>query len=262
MFSKIAEIRPPEIPPIYTATSIFMPREELMLKVSGSIRATAMEAERPGMEPKMIPITTPAIIRRKDRGWQTESMAEPSCERAFMRHLLQFDDSRRQDDLEAVPEQDIYNDGKNKADYDKLDNVFFRTLVVRREDIDLQAEIDERRDQEAHRLKYINVNGGKHKTFQHAPIVAVILFLFLRQHTALTELPDGLNQQDRCQHQDEDTNDNRHEVRADLHDLGLRKCPGQHDHHDAQDQVKYADDQIAKLFDEHAIPFFLIQFHR
>ena len=68
MFSRIAEISPPEIPPMYTATRVFIPRDGVIEKVNGNISATAIEADSPGIEPNTIPIATPAIINRMDAG--------------------------------------------------------------------------------------------------------------------------------------------------------------------------------------------------
>ena len=53
-----------------------------MLKVNGSISATAMEADSPGMEPKIIPIATPAIIRRMDAGFKILANALPKSPNA------------------------------------------------------------------------------------------------------------------------------------------------------------------------------------
>ena len=68
IFKRIAEIKPPEIPPIYTATSVFIPMDGVILKVRGKNKATAMDAESPGMEPNIIPTATPAIIRNREAG--------------------------------------------------------------------------------------------------------------------------------------------------------------------------------------------------
>ena len=54
------------------------------MKVIGSIRATAMDAERPGMEPNTMPIATPAIISRSDIGWHTLRKAEPINDSVFI----------------------------------------------------------------------------------------------------------------------------------------------------------------------------------
>ena len=68
MLSKIAEIKPPEIPPMYTATNTFIPKTALILNVNGNIKATAIEADNPGMAPKIIPMITPANINIKEAG--------------------------------------------------------------------------------------------------------------------------------------------------------------------------------------------------
>ncbi len=82
MLSRIAEMSPPEIPPIYTATSTFIPSDELMENVSGRNNATAIDALRPGIDPKMIPTATPAIMSSNDVGSQTLSAAAPNCDKA------------------------------------------------------------------------------------------------------------------------------------------------------------------------------------
>lgn len=46
-----------------------------MLKVSGRNSATAIEADSPGMEPKMIPTATPAAISSREEGVQIEPNA-------------------------------------------------------------------------------------------------------------------------------------------------------------------------------------------
>ena len=84
MLSNIAEIKPPEIPPIYTATRTFIPSDELIEKVKGSINATAIEALNPGIDPKIIPIVTPAIINNNEVGSQTRKAAAPNCDKAPM----------------------------------------------------------------------------------------------------------------------------------------------------------------------------------
>lgn len=88
MLSRMAEIRPPEIPPMYTATSRFMPMEGVMLKVRGRNNATAMAAESPGMEPNIIPTATPAAMSSKDVGRQMLTKAPPKDANAFMVYLL------------------------------------------------------------------------------------------------------------------------------------------------------------------------------
>ena len=54
----------------------------VMLKVSGSISATAMEADSPGMEPNTIPIATPAIINRMEAGCMILTNALPKSPNA------------------------------------------------------------------------------------------------------------------------------------------------------------------------------------
>ncbi|MPM75965.1 hypothetical protein SDC9_122960 [bioreactor metagenome] len=55
-----------------------------MLKVRGRNSATAMEAERPGMEPNIIPTATPAAISSREDGVAILTNAVPSAARAFI----------------------------------------------------------------------------------------------------------------------------------------------------------------------------------
>ena len=82
MLRRIAEMRPPEIPPMYTATSTFIPSDELIENVSGKKSATAIDALRPGIDPKIIPTATPAIMSSNEVGSQTLSAAAPNCDKA------------------------------------------------------------------------------------------------------------------------------------------------------------------------------------
>ena len=56
-----------------------------MLKVKGSINATAMEADSPGIEPNIIPIATPATIKRIEAGFKILTNAFPSKPNACIR---------------------------------------------------------------------------------------------------------------------------------------------------------------------------------
>ena len=77
-----------KIPPIYTATSVFIPIEGVMENVSGRNNATAIDAESPGMEPKIMPTATPAIISRREAGWHTLTNAFPNNPKACIISLL------------------------------------------------------------------------------------------------------------------------------------------------------------------------------
>ena len=55
-----------------------------MLNVKGSIKATAIDALKPGIEPNIIPIVTPAIINNNEVGSHTRSVAAPNCAKAPM----------------------------------------------------------------------------------------------------------------------------------------------------------------------------------
>ncbi len=71
IFSRMAEIRPPEIPPMYSAISMEMPCEEVTEYVTGRNMTTAIVAVRPGIEPKMIPTMVPSATRAMVSGWST-----------------------------------------------------------------------------------------------------------------------------------------------------------------------------------------------
>ena len=70
---KIAEIRPPETPPTYKPINSEIAAVISMPKVSGMQSATAMVAVKPGMEPKIIPTTTPNTIRAITLNVRTEA---------------------------------------------------------------------------------------------------------------------------------------------------------------------------------------------
>ena len=69
IFSSMAEIRPPEIPPMYRPMSREMPFIGSMPKDMGRNRIIAMEADRPGIEPNTIPMMTPTKIRAIQAGF-------------------------------------------------------------------------------------------------------------------------------------------------------------------------------------------------
>ena len=71
IFNKIAEINPPEIPPMYSPISNEIPLVGSRPKDKGRNRTTAMVADSPGMDPKMIPTTTPRQIKAKQVGLHT-----------------------------------------------------------------------------------------------------------------------------------------------------------------------------------------------
>ena len=62
MFIKIAAIRPPEKPPMYTPSRRARPSATAMRNVMGRNKAIAIVVERPGMAPKINPTTTPNKI--------------------------------------------------------------------------------------------------------------------------------------------------------------------------------------------------------
>ena len=61
---RIAEIKPPDVPPTYSAISIAIPFNAPIPYVMGRQSATAMVDVNPGIEPKMMPIITPSAHRR------------------------------------------------------------------------------------------------------------------------------------------------------------------------------------------------------
>ena len=64
IFKRIAEIRPPENPPIYSPIKIEILGSIFMAKVMGKNRATAMVVESPGIAPKTKPMITPPQINK------------------------------------------------------------------------------------------------------------------------------------------------------------------------------------------------------
>ena len=68
---RIAEIKPPEIPPMYKPTRRAIPLVASRLNVIGRKRTTAIVALRPGTDPKIIPIIVPAQIRNRHIGFNT-----------------------------------------------------------------------------------------------------------------------------------------------------------------------------------------------
>ncbi len=59
MLSRMAEMSPPLVPPMYSPISRERPSTGFMLKVIGRKRATPMVTVIPGMDPKRIPRTVP-----------------------------------------------------------------------------------------------------------------------------------------------------------------------------------------------------------
>ena len=57
IFNKIAAIRPPDMAPMYKAMRRLNPSLASIANVSGRNRETAIVADKPGMAPKIIPIT-------------------------------------------------------------------------------------------------------------------------------------------------------------------------------------------------------------
>ena len=85
IFSRMAEIRPPEMPPRYRPTKRAMPFMGSMPKDMGRNRISAIDADSPGIEPKIMPMTTPIKISARQKGfsrtiwiaWFTISSAPP-----------------------------------------------------------------------------------------------------------------------------------------------------------------------------------------
>ena len=73
MLIKIAEIRPPDTPPTYKPINSEIAAVISMPKVSGMHSATAIVAVRPGIEPKIIPTTTPSEIKAITFNVRTEA---------------------------------------------------------------------------------------------------------------------------------------------------------------------------------------------
>jgi len=69
ILSRIAEINPPEIPPIYRPTNSEIPFIGSMPNDIGKNKIIAMEADRPGIEPNTIPTITPAKIKLIQTGF-------------------------------------------------------------------------------------------------------------------------------------------------------------------------------------------------
>jgi len=63
--NRIAEIKPPDKPPIYTPTMVAMPHIGVIAKVKGSVRTIAIVIVKPGIEPAIIPAITPTHILNK-----------------------------------------------------------------------------------------------------------------------------------------------------------------------------------------------------
>ena len=78
IFSKIAEIRPPEIPPIYNAIRTEIPCVAAILYVTGRNMAMAMVAVSPGIQPKMIPTKVPMNTQTIQMGF-IKTEANPSA---------------------------------------------------------------------------------------------------------------------------------------------------------------------------------------
>ena len=76
ILSRIAEIRPPDVPPIYRASSSEMPSIGDMPKVTGRNRATPMVTVRPGMAPTMMPTIVPLTMSAMTFRVRTERMPE------------------------------------------------------------------------------------------------------------------------------------------------------------------------------------------
>ena len=201
-------------------------------------------------------MTTPPIISSRDVGSSTDSMAEPSCDNAFMRYLLysELHDALRQDDLESVSEQEINHQRKYHRNDRVFDEILLRALVIRRKHGDLQHKVKQGGNDESNRHQDIDINRGQNQAGKHTFIVTVILFtcnLF-----AFPQFSDGLDQQNNGKHQGQDTDHGRHEVRSNGHYLGLRQHARQNQHRYGNNCVEDADNQVAIFFQKHVIPLF------
>ena len=68
IFNSIAEIKPPEIPPIYNAINIEIPCVDVIVYVTGRNITIAIVAVKPGIEPNIIPTMTPIAINNITKG--------------------------------------------------------------------------------------------------------------------------------------------------------------------------------------------------
>ena len=71
ILSNIAEINPPEIPPRYNPTSREIPSTVGSPKDNGKNNTIAIVEDNPGIDPKIMPIITPNVIRAKQVGVRT-----------------------------------------------------------------------------------------------------------------------------------------------------------------------------------------------
>ena len=71
--SIVAEIKPPDTPPTYTAVIRLIAKSGSRPKVRGMMIATATLEDRPGIDPKIIPYATPADITSSVNGLKTFS---------------------------------------------------------------------------------------------------------------------------------------------------------------------------------------------
>ena len=68
MLSRLAEMQPPEMPPMYIPVTRVMESTGFMKKVNGKAMVTAITAVSPGMAPKTMPPKTPRQRYIKVRG--------------------------------------------------------------------------------------------------------------------------------------------------------------------------------------------------
>jgi hypothetical protein len=68
ILSNIADISPPDIPPMYKPINNEIPFIGVIPKDMGRNKTTAMVADNPGMDPKIIPTITPNVISIKHIG--------------------------------------------------------------------------------------------------------------------------------------------------------------------------------------------------
>jgi hypothetical protein len=65
VLTKIAEKHPPKMAPLYMAPKVARPVIGSIVNVKGTIKATAIVAEKPGSAPAIIPADIPTVIKSK-----------------------------------------------------------------------------------------------------------------------------------------------------------------------------------------------------
>ena len=109
IFSKTAEIQPPEIPPMYQPIRSEMPSTGDKPKDIGRNRTTAIVAERPGIDPKMIPTTTPSSVTRRQVGDKITAKIPSSTMKSFL-FSNNSQQTFRQHEVECVHKEEVDRD--------------------------------------------------------------------------------------------------------------------------------------------------------